>query len=191
MKRKNFKHTTQLLVIIGILMMTACGGKETGEEVISSTNQSNNSSCKKLSPEQAGEQVVAIYRKAMKETVDLLKNKPDAASVEKTFNTSLENYQNQLLKIGQHVMTMNSQQNGVVESAINKEHMNMQINKEAKELFADFSKLIFEYRNHKELYTNLKSINIITQFAFFDLLKKQNQNAEQKWGDMMKPTSCK
>lgn len=46
----------------------------------------------------------------MKETVDLLKNKPDAASVEKTFNTSLENYQNQLLKIGQHVMTMNSQQ---------------------------------------------------------------------------------
>ena len=88
-------------------------------------------------------------------------------------------------------MAMNGAEKAQVRSAISKEHMDMKYNEAAKKRFADLSKNIFPYhKSSPELYEKLKGINIITQFAFFDLLKKQNKDAMEKWGDLMVPLKC-
>ena len=145
-----------------------------------------------LNAEQAGTQIVAIYREAMHKSTQLVQNHPDANTIEPQFDDLLYEWQTKLLTIGQHVMVMTGTEKQQVQSAINKEHMNMQYDEQSKQQFADYSKDIFAYHSTApDLYQKLKSINIITQFAFFDLLKKQNKEAEEKWGEWMVPYVCK
>ncbi|MCB1582506.1 MAG: hypothetical protein KDI92_05525 [Xanthomonadales bacterium] len=144
-----------------------------------------------LTAEQAGAQIVNIYQKAIKQTTELVKNQPDAEIIQTQFDDLLHSWQTELLTIGQHVMGMTEREKQQVGSAVNKEHVNMQYDKQAKQQFTAYSQGIFPYhQTNPELYQKLKSINIITQFAFFDLLKKQNPGAEEKWGDLMTPYVC-
>lgn len=144
-----------------------------------------------LTAQQAGNQIVEIYRKAMDETNRLTKNQAAPGTIETEFNSLLETWQTELLLIGQHVLLMTGAEKAQVESAINKEHFNMQYDEIAKKRFTDFSKNTFPYhKTSPELYEKFKGINIITQFAFFDLLKKQNKDAMEKWGDMLVPFQC-
>ena len=144
-----------------------------------------------LTAEQAGTQIVEIYRLAMDETNRLTKDQAAAETIEAEFDALLVTWQTDLLHIGQHVAAMDSAEQQLVQSAINKEHMAMQYNEVAKKRFDDLSKNIFPYhKTSPELYQKLKGINIITQFAFFDLLKKQNKDAMEKWGHLMVPFKC-
>lgn len=170
-----------MIVLSGLLLM-ACQND--------STQTTTEETCMQLTAQQAGTQIIEIYRKAMDETNRLTQDQAAAETIKAEFNALLESWQTELLLIGQHVMVMTGSEKAQVESAINKEHMAMQYNEEAKKRFENFSKNIFPYhKTSPELYQKLKSINIITQFAFFDLLKKQNKDAEEKWGHLMLPFS--
>lgn len=145
----------------------------------------------KLTAQQAGDQIVGIYRTAITETAKLLENQPSANSIEPQFDALLDTWQQELLSIGQHVMTMNDAEKNLIQSAIRKVHMDMQYNEQAKQQFTAYSQGTFPYHSTaSDFYQKLKSINIITQFAFFDLLKKQNKEAEEKWGHLMVPYVC-
>ena len=156
------KVTTQLVVLLSGFLLMACQ---------SDSNQTlAEEKCMKLTAQQAGDQIVDIYRKAMDETNRLTQNQALPETIEAEFNSLLENWQTELLHIGQHVMVMDGAEKAQVQSAINKEHMEMRYNEAAKKRFEDLSKNIFPYhKTSPELYQQLKGINIITQFAFFDL----------------------
>ncbi|MCX7543849.1 hypothetical protein [Marinicella gelatinilytica] len=175
--------TTQLMIVLSGLLLMACQQD--------SNPTTTEATCMKLSAQQAGTQIVEIYRKAMDETNRLTKNQAKPESIEAEFNALLKTWQTELLLIGQHVMVMTGAEQQQIQSAINKEHVAMQYNETAKKRFEDFSKNTFPYhKTSPELYQKLKGINIITQFAFFDLLKKQNKDAEEKWGEWMVPYVC-
>lgn len=144
-----------------------------------------------LTAGQAATQIITIYRQAIKKTIELVKDQPDGDTIKEEFEELLNDWQTNLLTIGQHIMVMTESEKNQIERAINMEHMNMQYDDHAKQQFTDYSLGIFPYHStHPNLYQKLKSINIITQFAFFDLLKKQNKDAMEKWGEWMVPYVC-
>lgn len=144
-----------------------------------------------LTVQQAGSQIVDIYKEAMVETAKLVKNQPDANTIKAQLDDLLSAWQTELLTIGQHVMIMGEAEKKQVEAAIRKAQADMQYNEQGKQQFTAYSQGVFPYhKDSPDLYQKLKSINIITQFAFFDLLKKQNKEAEKKWGHLMVPFEC-
>lgn len=176
------KKTTQLMIVLSGLLLMACQ---------QDSNPTTEATCMKLSAQQAGEQIVGIYRTAITQTAKLVKNQPDAETIAAQFDVLLDNWQQKLLNIGQHVMVMNDAEKSQIQSAIRKVHMDLQYDEQAKQQFTAYTQGTFPYHSTApDLYQKFKSINIITQFAFFDLLKKQNKDAEQKWGDMMVPFKC-
>jgi hypothetical protein len=127
----------------------------------------------------------------MVETAKLVKDQPDAETIEAQFDDLLNSWQTKLLTIGQHVMTMSEAEKKQVEAAIRIAQADMQYNEQAKQQFTAYSQGVFPYhKDSPDFYQKLKSINIITQFAFFDLLKKQNQDAIERWGHLMVPFQC-
>lgn len=181
--KRILKTTAQQLMLLSGLLLMACqqGSNPTTTEA----------TCMKLTAQQAGEQIVDIYRTAITETAKLVENQPDAATIEAQFDALLNRWQKKLLSVGQHVMVMNGAEKSQVESAITKVHMEMQYNEQAKQQFTAYTQSTFPYHSTApDFYLKLKSINIITQFAFFDLLKKQNKDAMEKWGHLMVPFEC-
>ncbi len=177
------KKIAQRLMLLSSLLLMACQPNNTPTPT--------KETCMQLNAEQAGREIVAIYRTAIADTTMLLKNQPDATTIENQFDGLLTTWQQQLLKIGQHVVVMEIEQKKQVEQAIRQEHMNMQYNDEAKQQFAAFSRRIFPYHNtHPKFYQKLKSINIITQFAFFDLLRKQNPDWADRYRHLMQAVVC-
>ncbi len=179
----SIKVPIQLLMLLGGFVLMACQ-----QDSLPATKEN---ACKQLSAGQAGQQIVSIYRTAIAQTTLLVQNQPAAKVIERQFDQQLVTWQQQLLQIGQHVYAMNETQKKQVESAIIKEHMYMQTNPEAKQQFKSFSQSIYPYHESApEFYQKLNAINIITQFAFFDLLKQQNKDAELKWSEVMIPFKC-
>jgi len=76
----------------------------------------------------------------MNETNRLTQNQAAPDTIEDEFNSLLESWQTKLLHIGQHVRVMNNVKKSQVQSAINKEHIDMKYNEAAKKHFEDFSK---------------------------------------------------
>lgn len=177
-----FTTGTRLLMLLGACMLMGCDPQE--------LHTDQQADCVILSAEEIGESMVSLYRRAITETAALVKGQPPADVIRKQFESNLALYQQHMLKLGQHVQHLDPTQKRVVENAIRMEHRHLQSDPAAKQLFAEFSSGIHPYHNDPELYATLKSINIITQFAFFDLLQQQVPDATARWGEWMQAHPC-
>ena len=109
----NHKTTQFMILLSGFLLMSCQQDSQITQGEL----------CMHLTAEQAGTQIVEIYRKAMDETNRLTQNQAAPETIEAEFDALLEAWQTELLLIGQHVIVMTEAEKAQVESAINKEHI--------------------------------------------------------------------
>ncbi len=96
------KKTAQRLMLLSSLLLIACQPNN--------NSAPTNETCLQLNAEQAGKQIVAIYRTAIADTTMLLKNQPDGKTIETQFDEMLTAWQLQLLQVGQHVAVMEDEE---------------------------------------------------------------------------------
>jgi hypothetical protein len=163
------------------LVVFACGG---GEEKSTSTDSSVQPAEKKaeqkaeMSPAEIGQQVGELYFKTMGEVVELLKEKPEVSEVSAKVETMKEDCVAKLVELGKKRESLNETGRAAVDSQIN-----MKVNSLYNDpVFASFNDIQQHYFQDQDFHKVVMSFNIITQYAIFDLLKKQEPEEAQRLG---------
>lgn len=146
-------------------------------------------SCALVGPAQAGsaaevgEAVVEVYLGTMRDTAAMLAERPPATQVRDQFRQRKERSVQQLVALGRQVAQMSAGERALVESAVNSANMGLQYQAELKPIYADYSAAANHYlKQDREFFKELQSINILTQYAFFDLLRKQEPEEAARLG---------
>jgi len=129
-------------------------------------------------PAKIGDEVAQIYIQTFVETADLLKGSPPAEEIAKPIAELKEKQITRLVELGKKIEGMSAADKAVVQSKVSAAYRDPKF----KEAFAVYSAERNKYIDDKELYANLKSFNILTQYAFFDLLRKQAPEEAERLG---------
>ena len=135
------------------------------------------------SPEELGQAVVEVYVGAMKDTGELLADRPDAADVQDEFLANKERYVQALVPLGREIEALSPGDRKVVEAAVNSINSKMRYEPELKAVHMAYWEATQHYfGTDRAFYKELEAINILTQYAFFDLLRKQEPEEAQRLG---------
>ncbi len=121
-----------------------------------------------LTPTEIGQKVGDLYVQAMSDLVDSLKNKPVASEVKDKITAMREDYIQQLVQFGRMRESLDQSGRSQVDLQIR-----IKTNSFNKDDFDVFNDIQQHYFNERDFHKVIMSFNIITQYASFDLLKKQ------------------
>jgi len=134
----------------------------------------------KMSPDEIGKQVGDIYLKSMTEAVNLTKSKPDAAKVKPQLQKLKDSAIKQLVELGKQRQGLSAADKSKIDSKVS-----MAMNTVPQDVFTKFSEACNYYIGkdaNNETNMLLTSFNTITQYADFELLKKQEPNEAKRLG---------
>jgi hypothetical protein len=176
----------QTLKILSLCLLTAfvvfaCGGGEEGTMEDQSASQPMEEKAEQkaeMTPAEIGQKVREIYVKTMGDLVELLKDKPEASAVMSDVETLKQHCVQELVELGRKREALDAAGRSTVDSQI---RMNMSsFNKDP--VFTSFNELQQHYFQERDFHELVLSFNIITQYANFDLLKKQAPEEAQRLG---------
>lgn len=162
------KTAFYLLSLCAVVSLAACSSKDSksGEE------------SGDVTPASLGQATAKTYRETMSAVVKALAEKPAPADAKKAIQPIIEAAEKKLVEIGKQRESMTAVAKGEFDSAVSDG-----IGELPADVFEKFSDLSMHYQTaDRAVGALLTDVNIITQFANFDLLKKQNPEAAKKYG---------
>ncbi len=177
---------SQTLKILSLCLTTALiafacgGGEEQSTEIQSAARPAEKTVEQKaeMSPAEIGQQIADLYVKTMGELVELLKDKPEAAVAMPNVEVLKETCVIEMVELGRKRESLDAAGRSAVDSQISMK-MNSFYN---DPVFTSFNDIQQHYFQNQDFHKLVMSFNIITQYANFDLLKKQEPEEAQRLG---------
>ncbi|UCE42864.1 MAG: hypothetical protein JSV17_07920 [Candidatus Aminicenantes bacterium] len=169
------------LCLLMALVVFACGGGEETSRITESADKPVEQKAEqkeKISPAEIGQQASELYVKTMGELVDLLKDKPEASLALPNVEVLKEACVVKMVEFGKKRESLDEAGRSAVDSQIRMK-MNSFYN---DPVFASFNELQQHYFQNRAFHKIVMSFNVITQYANFDLLKKQEPEEALRLG---------
>jgi len=163
-----------LIVAIG-MAFSSCSGNSSQSGADEVTEEVKP---KELTPEELGEKIADLYKRALVEVTDLTKDGPTAADVQPKIVELKEKYVQELLELGRKREALEDEGKSKVDLTIRIELQNAY----RETTYTAYTEAINGYLKNREFYKLLADFNIITQYSSFDLLKEQEPEEAQRLG---------
>jgi len=170
-----FRATTLLLLAVPLVFMAcdkkadADGGKKEGGDKAAAAAES---------PKDLGAAAAKIYVDTVTKVTAALEKKPSVDDARKAVTELLDAAKKSLVEIGKKREAMKAGDRSNFDRAMMKGMRGV-----SGETFSKFGKLQMEYQKQdSKLGTLIAEANIITQYAAFELLKKQKPEEAKKYG---------
>ena len=175
-----------LAVVLATLAAgSACGGGDAdspdGDATAPSGAASSPEATKSttLSPAELGDAVFARYAEGIKEVTKLVEGHPPAAEVKPKVAEVKEAAIQDLVKLGHQYEALSTSDRAQVDAKV----LSAVTQAGSSDWYTAYAKTTTLYMTEdRDLYEEIRSFNIITQYAFFDLLKKQEPEEAQRLG---------
>jgi hypothetical protein len=169
-----------LAVVISTLAFGCGGSKEQGSqtETAGKPIASKAEKSEEMSPADLGKEIAALYEKSMTELTDMLKDKPAVDEVKTKVEALKEGYVAKLVEYGRKREALDASGRASVDSQI-RIKTNSMYNQPVWTAYNDIQQHYFQDRDFHKI---IMSFNIITQYANFDLLKKQEPDEAERLG---------
>ncbi len=179
MKQNIFKVVALCLLVS--IAVWSCGGESgTGTETQAQTQPDAERMEQKteMQPEEIGQQIRDLYVESMGKLVNLLESKPEVSNVKVQVETLQEETIATMVDLGHKRETLDAADRSKVDSQIR-----MKMNSFYKDpVFTSFNEIQQHYFQNRDFHKLVMSFNVITQYANFDLLKKQEPEEAQRLG---------
>lgn len=183
---------TPLTLLLGVFLLVglaACGGAD-GSEASSDDADAARPAVDVTAaetPEAVGEAIGTIYVTALRETAEALDDRPDPAVATQRLQQNKARYVEQLVALGRKVEAMSPAERSTVESAVQQVQSGLRYDADLKPIWADYQAVQQHYldtggANDATFWKLLQSFNVITQYAFFDLLRQQAPDEAERLG---------
>jgi len=170
-------HRIALSAIVLVLAAVACGGKKEAAAPGAGSTESSPSQAPS-SPKAMAEAIGDIYVEALTRALDILKDRPEAAAAKPKIQELKEKTIQKLVEFGKKKASLSASDKAVIDSTLG-----LRINTVAGTLFSAYQEAVNYYLSKDtELFNLVGSLNIITQYADFDLLKKQAPEEAKRLG---------
>lgn len=171
----NVKNLFFIISLSIFLIFIGCEGKK---GVKPSEGSSLEKEVSKTSPKEIGEAVGKLYVEAIEEVVEGLKDKPEVIEAKKKMEELKESYVQKLIVYGKKHEKMNQDEKNTFNRTVG-----YGINKVSRTIFKSYLDIQKYYRKKdRELGNLITTFNAITQYANFELLKKQAPKEAERLG---------
>ncbi len=159
-------------ITILLFLATACGDRPSGISAPAAPDDAR-------SPHDLGVAIGTLYIKAMEEVTALIKDKPDPADIKLPLQALKKKYITRFVKFGEKKEALAQSDRGTVDAALR-----LQMNKiEHVPWYKTYNDAQMHYRKiDPELRERILEFNIISQYADFELLKKQAPDEARRLG---------
>lgn len=167
--------------LVTAFLVFACGGGEENSMGSQSTPQPAEKKAEQvaqLSPIEMGQQVADLYVNTMGELVEMLKDKPEATDVMPKVEALKEGCVTKMVDLGKKREALDEAGRTTVDSQIRMKMSSFYNDP----VFTSFNDIQQHYFQNQDFHKLVVSFNIITQYANFDLLKKQEPEEAQRLG---------
>ena len=131
-----------------------------------------------MSPKEIGQQVGEIYGETLGKVVELLKDKPEPSEVLAKVEALKEETIAKMVELGRKREALDAAGRSTVDSQIL-----MKANSLNRDpMYSSFNDIQMHYFQNRDFHKLVISFNIITQYANFDLLKKQEPEEARRLG---------
>jgi len=131
-----------------------------------------------FSPAELGQAIGAIYLEGLSQVTEMLKDRPEPAEVKPKLQGLKESTIQKLVELGRKREAMKEADRTAVEAA-----SRLALNTVPADLFKAYQDAQSYYLpKDNDLFNLIADFNIITQYAFFDLLKKQAPKEAERLG---------
>lgn len=172
-------HVFLSLIALSLCAVTlaACGEADT------ETAATTSAFAQAETPEEVGEAVKSLYLHAIEQTVALLEDRPTAEAVAPQLQSLQTQTIEQLVALGRKREQMDASDRVIVDRPMKLISMDADF-MQAFQAFAQSEK---DYHVQKDapgydVYQMIRGMNIITQYAFFELLREQKPEEAQRLG---------
>lgn len=173
---KNITYKMFLFSLVVSIAVFACGGSGEENPAVSTPEEQT----AEMSPEELGQAIASLYEKTMKEVTELLKEKPAVADVQSKLAAMQEDCIQQMVALGKLREALGDSGRSTADLQIR-----LKMNEFYKAPFFNvYNDVQQHYFQEKDFHKTIMSFNIITQYANFDLLKKQEPEEAQRLGLM-------
>ena len=169
------------LCLAAALTVFACGGGEGNSTETQPASQAVETKAEQkaeMSPAEIGQQISELYRKTMGNLVELLEDKPEASAVQPDVEALKEACVNEMVDLGRKREALDQAGRATVDSQISSKVYSFS----KDPVFTSFNDIQQHYFQNRDFHKMVMSFNIITQYANFDLLKKQEPAEAQRLG---------
>lgn len=170
------KNLLPAILAIAVVTMTSCGGSSApkdGEESAAEAPE-----VKKMTPDDMAARIIENYVSAMGDLNEILADTPAADEVTPAIATLKEECIQKMVECGKMREELGSDEQSKLDLAV---RIGMgDVYKD--DVWVTYSELTNQYLNNYDFHQLISSFNIITQYAFFDLLKEQEPEEAQRLG---------
>lgn len=134
-------------------------------------------------PSEVGEKVGQIWLDALAETAKMVEGTPPIEDIRADFMAMKEAKISELVDLGHQIAEMDAGDKAQVEAKVSSAYTKASIDPEVSAQYKAYFEAQKAYqKSDSEFFNELKAINILTQYAFFDLLKKQAPKEAERLG---------
>ncbi len=135
-------------------------------------------------PKETGKQVYQIYVDSMVQTNAALAGSPEpSAELGARLDAIKEASVTKLVALGHDIAAMSEADRAEVERTVRMSVSGIDRNPDTKNVYADYQAVWKAYvSGDQDFFGKIKSLNILTQYAFFDLLRKQAPDEADRLG---------
>ena len=179
MKTRILKYFTLLLIPAFFLLSCGGGGEKKAETKTADKSVVQKSPQKKeLTPDEIGQKIGAIYVQSMSDVTELLKDKPEFSEIRGEVETLREQCIRELVELGKLREALDAAGRAGVDRQVS-----LKVNSLYNDpLFTTYNEIQQHYFKDQEFHKIVMSFNIITQYADFELLKKQEPEEAARLG---------
>jgi hypothetical protein len=170
-----------LALLCLLLAVGGCGRSQTDEA--GTTTASAGSQAPAQSVEQLGESIREIYLRAMRETTTMLQDKPSPDQVAAELADSKQQWIAEMVALGRQIEKLDEAEQQRAHAAVRSMYRDLQKDPGLSADWQAFNRSINAYiASDPEFFRELKPLNILTQYAFFDLLRQQTPKEAERLG---------
>lgn len=163
------------VLLIMVFLASGCSGNGREEGEVKTTDSPE---VEKMTPAELGQAVADNYVEVMNKVIGLLKDKPPVDEVKPKLETLKETYIQKFVALGERRDTFAQADRAAADSRIS-----MGISRIPEATYAQYSDIQRYYMQENiEMGNLIASFNIITQYASFELLKKQEPREAERLG---------
>ncbi|MCK0150683.1 hypothetical protein MWU54_11655 [Marivita sp. S6314] len=135
-------------------------------------------------PKKTGEQIYQIYVDTMSRSNAVLADTPaPSPEIAAQLDAIKEDAITELVALGRDVADMSDADRATVEAVVSSSVSSIHRNSDTKQVYADYQAVWGAYvGGDRDFFDRIKSLNILTQYAFFDLLRKQAPKEADRLG---------
>jgi len=168
------------LLCLVVLSCLACGGQDEVTPADPGTEGNPEPAAAPSSPEtpeDVGEAIGAIYVDAMKKVIEMGKDHPPFEEIKPKLKALKDECISRLVKLGKVKDGLAEEQKAKINRTVRAKMA------EVRSLFTEYGNAANYYMNKdRETYELFTSFNVITQYADFDLLRKQEPEEAKRLG---------